>query len=205
MDVLAPDKLWIRSTGRKASDRSKTIAREWSNPKREVPNARQPTSSGAHAARPRRSLDLDEDRFERVCGIEPDRDTNGAVRKFLPQSLYSNENNLPLHRYGAGPFCKFQIPSNVSKAGVYAISVDGEVRYIGETVNLSSRYNTGYGNISPRNCFSGGQETNCRINNLILEALDANSQIDLWFLPTDEYKTIEADLRRKLTPSWNGI
>lgn len=127
------------------------------------------------------------------------------VRKFFPQSRYVNDGNLPLNKYGAGPFCKFKVPSNISIAGVYAISVDHDVRYIGETIDLSSRYNMGYGNVSPRNCFSGGQETNCRLNNLILQAVDAGCQVDLWFFPTDEYKLIEADLRRKLRPAWNGI
>ena len=42
------------------------------------------------------------------------------------------------------------------------------------------RYNNGYGRISPRNCFQGGQSTNCRVNNLIfptgLDAITSHSE-----------------------------
>jgi hypothetical protein len=77
--------------------------------------------------------------------------------------------------------------------------------YIGECVNLSSRYNAGYGQISPRNCFVGGQETNCRINNLIYGEATHSHKIELWFHQSDHYKSIEAELRKELNPAWNRI
>ena len=55
------------------------------------------------------------------------------------------------------------------------LALDGDLRYVGECANLSARFNVGYGNISPKNCFSGGQETNCRLNNLLYEAVLAIS------------------------------
>jgi hypothetical protein len=58
--------------------------------------------------------------------------------------------------------------------------------------NLSARFNAGYGNISPKNCFKGGQETNCRLNNLLHAALLGGQRISLWFFQTVEYKSIEA-------------
>jgi hypothetical protein len=78
--------------------------------------------------------------------------------------------------------------------GVYILTVNGEPYYVGECENLSKRYNTGYGQISTRNCFKGGQSTNCRINKLIFEAYNNSSKVELWFLKTDRHKEIEAEL-----------
>ena len=113
--------------------------------------------------------------------------------------------SLPLNRYGKGPFCKFIIPRNIECCGVYALVVNGKVEYIGECAGLSSRFNRGYGNISPRNCFVGGQETNCRINNLVLQQIKAGLDVSVWFLATHEYKSVERELRESLPLSWNLV
>ncbi len=141
--------------------------------------------------------------FHRVCQIEPRRTADGSVQEFKPQTAYKNDGGLALNRYGAGPFCRFSIPSNLQFSGCYAILVNSEVRYVGECGNLSARYNMGYGLISPRNCFKNGQETNCRINNLLLQAAKGNSEIALWFLPTEDYKIAERELLQELVPPWN--
>jgi len=107
--------------------------------------------------------------------------------------------------YGKGPFGKFRIPNNYNVSGVYAVVVEGELKYIGECLNLSSRYNMGYGIISPRNCFVGGQETNCRLNNLIYQTANAGRKISLWFMQTKDYKAIERKLRASDPPEWNRI
>jgi hypothetical protein len=65
------------------------------------------------------------------------------------------------------PFCKFTVPRRYQTSGAYALTADGELRYIGERANLAARFNAGYGNISPKNCYRGGQETNCHLNNLL--------------------------------------
>jgi len=57
--------------------------------------------------------------------------------------------------------------------------------------------------ISPRICFVGGQETNCRINNLIYLEISTGQEKSLWFHYTLDYKSIEAQLRAALLPSWN--
>ena len=44
---------------------------------------------------------------------------------------------------------------------------DGQIIYIGETAGLRQRFNMGYGNISPRNCYVGGQSTNCKMNKIV--------------------------------------
>lgn len=141
--------------------------------------------------------------FEMVCAIEPETNTDGSIKEFMPQSRYRNNDSLPRNHYGDGPFCKFKIPNGRNHCGVYAIVAETLPKYIGECVNLSSRYNMGYGNISPRNCFVGGQETNCRINNLILLALVHGTRLSLWFHPTKEYRTIEQELRDLERPEWN--
>ena len=143
--------------------------------------------------------------FEHVCNIVPVWGSDGFMIKFMPQSRYRNARNLPLNKYGEGPFCKFKIPDRFLVCGVYALTADSDVRYVGECVNLSKRFNIGYGNISPKNCFKGGQETNCRLNNLIYAAILDGALVALWFFPTVEYKSIEITLRQVLRPSWNLI
>lgn len=141
--------------------------------------------------------------FERVCAIEPEKNLDGSIKEFMPQSRYHIGRDIPLNRYGGGPYCKFKIPNDRNLCGVYAMVVEDQVKYIGECENLSSRYNMGYGNISPRNCFVGGQETNCRLNNLIFLKASVGAKLSLWFLPTDEYKAIEQELRNSERPEWN--
>jgi hypothetical protein len=143
--------------------------------------------------------------FEHVCDIEPLRETDGSLTQHMPQVRYRNARNLPLNRYGSGPFCKFKIPNRFQVSGVYVLTVDEQLRYVGECANLSARFNAGYGNISPKNCFKGGQETNCRLNNLLYAALSAGQRISLWFFRTTNYKSAEAGLRSTLNPAWNRV
>ena len=148
-------------------------------------------------------MDIGPYRFVHVCRIEPDRDVDGAVRSLMPQALFLNSRSLPLSKYGNGPFCKFRVPNTYKVSGVYAIQVDRTITYIGECANLSSRYNSGYGNISPRNCYKGGQDTNCRLNNLIYSAASEGCKIDLWFHQTNNYKIVELELLALQKWLWN--
>jgi hypothetical protein len=143
--------------------------------------------------------------FGYVCDIEPVRALDGSIQTFMPQSQYKNVRNLPISSNGAGPFCKFKIPNSFRVSGVYIISVDDEIRYVGECINFSKRFNAGYGNICPRNCFKGGQGTNCRLNNLVYSATVAGSRISLWFFQTPGYKAVEVSLRSTLRPIWNRV
>jgi hypothetical protein len=143
--------------------------------------------------------------FEYVCDIEPLRLTDGSMRQDRPQGRYKNDRNLPLNKYGVGPFCKFRIPGRFQVNGVYVLTVDGVPQYVGECANLSARFNAGYGNISPKNCFKGGQETNCRLNNLLYSAFVASLRISLWFFQTTDYKSVELALRGTLRLTWNRI
>lgn len=79
---------------------------------------------------------------------------------------YLNIKKLELNRYGDSIFCKFNIENKYKKLkGLYCFAINDRIVYIGRcTDNYGKRINYGYGNISPRNCFIGGQSTNCRIN-----------------------------------------
>lgn len=144
-------------------------------------------------------------KFSRVCSVDVERDASGAIVQFMPHNRYAKAASTPLNRYGAGPFVKFKIPRHLNACGVYVLTVDGQPKYIGEAADLSARYNMGYGNISPKNCYKGGQETNCRLNNLIYQQVAIGREVTLWFLPTEEYKKVEAELRASQQAEWNRI
>lgn len=118
-------------------------------------------------------------------------------------SRYDNTNSLKLNSYGMGPFCKFSIPDNYQFSGVYCILENGRIKYIGECYNLSQRFNAGYGNISPRNCYVNGQSTNCRINMLILNSIKSGNSVDLFFYRTNDTKRVEYHLIKEYSPAWN--
>lgn len=142
--------------------------------------------------------------FGRVCAIQPECDRDGQPRQYLAQGGYRNVRGLRLHRYGAGPFCKFRISENLEAGGVYLLTVNGLVWYVGECQNLSLRFNTGYGHISPRNCFEGGQSTNCKVNHQVLEAAKRGQRVELWFHETANRHAVEARLVADLAPPWNS-
>lgn len=141
--------------------------------------------------------------FEHICDIAPDKEIEGNIKAFYPQNQYDNPNDLLLHKYGIGPFCKFSIPRELRRKGVYLIKIDGDIKYVGECENLASRFNTGYGNISPRNCYAGGQTTNCRINNEIYNHSLNTNNIKLYFYETTNRFEVEWELINTLNPSWN--
>jgi hypothetical protein len=140
--------------------------------------------------------------FAFVGPIQPDRDARGNIITFMPQANYVNSENRRLHQYGGGPFCKFRLHTDCGE-GVYAFVVERDVAYVGECEDLASRFNSGYGNISPRNCFEGGQPTNCRVNALVLRHSASGQDITLWFHPTANRKEVEAQLLRAVAPPWN--
>lgn len=143
--------------------------------------------------------------FVHASAIEPERGPDGAPLEFMPQSRYAHANATPLNRHGQGPFCRFDIPGLPATSGVYAVTVDDALAYVGISVDLAQRWGPiGYANISPRNCFVGGQPTNCKVNHYILLAACDDRRIDLWIHETSDPKPIEASLIRRLDPPWNG-
>lgn len=124
------------------------------------------------------------------------------IKEYAPQKQYANHEHLPVGPYGSGTFCRFSIRTPVAP-GVYLWVVAGEIIYIGETTNLLNRFNNGYGNISPRNCYIGGQSTNCKMNKVVMEYYKKGQVIDLYFLPTEDYKQIELSLLRRIHTKYN--
>ena len=146
--------------------------------------------------------------FERVEAIEPLRGDDAEIIEEMPQSRYRNRNGLSLNNYGHGPFCRFRVARGWRESGVYIIASGDTTVYVGECQNLEERYNSnGYGGISPRNCFRGGQETNCRINASILQAVTGGDEFALWFHLVEGGKAdrveIETRLKVALNPAWN--
>ena len=142
-----------------------------------------------------------------VCKITIEKDLEGLPVEDLPQDRYENRNHLPSNKHGKGPFCRFDIPILPDDPGVYAITVDNSVVYIGECQNFRERYGPrGYGVIHPRNCFVGGQSTNCKVNARILEVTLRDSIPELWFAPeiSGTRKLVEKDLISRFQPQWNG-
>lgn len=149
-------------------------------------------------------LKIDNLEFDKICDIIPYLDQDGKPKEYLPQNRFSNNRNLKLHQYGQGPFCRFTINSSHSgRSGVYIIMIDKKISYVGECEDLFRRFSSGYGNISPRNCFQGGQPTNCRMNNQILQFYKAGSKIELYFIESTNRFQVEHDLISKYTPAWN--
>lgn len=140
--------------------------------------------------------------FEFIQQLIPECNADGSVKKYYPQKSYDNIKNLPLLKNGNGAFCRFQIDAE-DVPGVYLWVVNNEVIYIGETAKLRMRFNTGYGNISPRNCFIGGQSTNCKMNKVAMSYFENGNSINLYFLKTTDYKKIELELLHSMKTKYN--
>jgi len=149
-------------------------------------------------------LTLEGHNFTLVTQLAPERDATGAIREFSPQARYANLNADPLHQHGRGTFCSFRISVPARLVGIYALVVDGAVRYIGECEDLGKRFNAGYGNISPKNCYTGGQPTNCKINRRVLDVSKAGGSVNVYFHPTPQRKPLETQLIARYAPPWNG-
>ena len=146
--------------------------------------------------------------FSYVGPVLPERDARGRVIGYSPHSRFSNPDNQSLNRYGKGPFCRFQVAKGWERSGVYVLTRGSDLCYIGECENLERRWGaTGYGQISPRACYRGGRDTNCRINNLIYRETRTGGLFHLWFYPLEGGKNarlgVEGKLINDLTPPWN--
>lgn len=142
--------------------------------------------------------------FEHIGLIEPERDSSGAVREFTPQSRYRNVQALSLNDHGAGPFCRFSVARGIHGPGVYVITLGGRTAYVGKCRDLAQRFGPqGYGAIQPKNCFVGGQSTNCKVNNLILQHSRRGQGMELWFHASSEPASVERDVIVKIRPPWN--
>lgn len=123
----------------------------------------------------------------------------------LEEYSHKFDSSVQTNAHAEGPFCSFSLPHAPRAAGVYAVEVAGELKYVGECENLASRFSsTGYGQIAPRNCHSDGQSTNCKLNSRIVAAAKEGRSTAVWFHPTAEYKAVEKVIIDSLSPPWNG-
>ena len=108
--------------------------------------------------------------FMHVGTIDPDRSPEGKVSEFMPQARYAKANTTRLNRHGDGPFCRVRVPGGPHRGGVYGMTADDNVMYIGEAQDMAQRWElSGYGSIQPKNCYVGDQSTNCKINGRMLK------------------------------------
>ena len=136
--------------------------------------------------------------------IEPERDSRGEPLEFLPQCCYAEAATSRLHPHGGGPFCRIKLDDLPASSCVYAITLEDNLVYLGAAGSLADRWGSSqYGKIQPRNCYVGGQTTNCRINNLLLLEARRRSLVELWRYETPERKQVESVLIDALNPPWN--
>ncbi len=139
--------------------------------------------------------------FTFIQNLVPDCE-NGKVIRYYPQADYNNVRHLTLNYHGGGAFCRFRINAPESP-GVYLWIVGSEILYIGETYNLAQRFNTGYGIIAPRNCYEGGQSTNCKMNKVVMKYYEQGTPIALFFHATNDYKRLELELLGRYNTRYN--
>lgn len=144
--------------------------------------------------------------FQFIQELEPERNLLGKIKQFNPQESYSKKASTPLNKYGKGPFCQFSLQSKNywGVSGVYLMSDGKEILYIGQTENFQQRFDSGYGNIAPRNCYAGGQNTNCKINTMILNKYISGERVCLYFFDTPDYNHVEHELIQMYQPPYNG-
>ena len=143
--------------------------------------------------------------FRFAAHIVPETGPDGEPITDEPHLRYAAANSTPLNRHGRGPFCRFEVLGLPPVPGVYAVTVAQKLAYVGiARKSLKERWGPrGFATISPKNCFKGGQSTNCKVNHAILLAAREGERIDLWLHQTDGPRPLEARLIRELAPPWN--
>lgn len=123
----------------------------------------------------------------------------------MPQERYAKAATTRLNPHGDGPFCCFSIPGLRDERAVYAVTIDEQLVYVGiSTASLRQRWGSGgYARIQPKNCYVGGQPTNCKVNHRILGAAREGRAIHLWTQPNEDPGPVEKALIAKLRPPWN--
>lgn len=153
-----------------------------------------------------RKLKLAGFRFVYHSDLEPER--SGLRRRpteFMPQPEYGKASVTPLNPHGKGPFCRFKVRGLPVGPGVYALRIKGKIVYVGKSQYLAQRFGpSGYGSIQPRNCFVGGQSTNCKVNHNILKAVRSGRTVELWIHETSSPGPVEAKVIRDQKPEWNS-
>lgn len=144
--------------------------------------------------------------FNLAGPLGAERESSGEFRLDQPHERFANPRGLRLHAYGLGPFVRLIVPLLPDQPGVYAVCEEqGEVLYIGRARDsLRRRWGRqGYSVIDPRNCFVGGQSTNCRLNSLIAARLASADVLLLWYHVIEDPTRLEQELVALIRPPWN--
>lgn len=147
-------------------------------------------------------MTLMECEFVRVGELSVERTPSGEI----VECVFDIPPEVRRNAYGHGPFCRFTLTGARASSGVYVVLVGGELKYIGESLNLAQRFGPGgYGQIQARNCHSDGQSTNCRINANVMAAARRGLVCEVWFhSDAKSRKAVESVLLRALAPPWNS-
>lgn len=143
-----------------------------------------------------------------VCNKKYSNYLNISLGKFL--AILKSNNDIYykkfLNPYGDLSYCKFRLESTpLTKCkGIYIYKINNQIKYIGRVLDsFSNRINSGYANISPKNCYIDGQATNCHLNALIN---GERNKVDFYIIPIDnddEICSLERKLIKEHQPEWN--
>jgi hypothetical protein len=146
-------------------------------------------------------------KFDYICDININKNGN-ALHRGSFRGLKKHTRNISTR--DGDEFCSFRIPSLLhwerhGVCGVYAICQTSPrltVYYIGETDNLSNRFNIAYGRILKKyfNLHAA------KINKKIYEKIEAGNLLQIYFYNVPdktERKEEEEYLIRKINPWWN--
>ena len=147
-------------------------------------------------------------KFDYICDININKNGN-ALHRGSFRGLKKHTRNISTR--DGDEFCSFRIPSLLhwerhEVGGVYAICQTSPrltVYYIGETDNLSNRFNMAYGRILKKyfNLHAA------KINKKIYEKIEAGNLLQIYFYNVPdktERKEEEEYLIRKINPWWNS-
>lgn len=137
--------------------------------------------------------------FRPMGHIEPLKNEGGSVFTDQPQFRYKNTRGRAYNPNcnDTTEFTRFRVEGLPKDSGVYVWLLDGEktLSYIGRAKNLNERFSSkGYDRISPRNCFVGGQSTNCKMNHEVLKQYQDGKRFRLYILETKDFVAVEAAL-----------
>lgn len=181
----------VSGGGRRSRDRENGFA----------PASKQPASAPDDTPN---TLTLGGETFRLVARISPELASAGKPAEDMPQKRYYAAASSSLNRHGQGPFCRFSVAGLPAAPGVYAVTVAQALVYVGIATDLNRRWGTsGYARVQPRNCYVGGQSTNCKVNHAILLAARERLAVRLWIHRTDTPRPLEAHLIDELAPPWN--
>lgn len=141
--------------------------------------------------------------FADVAAVTCDRDAFGRVAVETP-ALHAANPNRAQHAYGRGPFARLGFATGEQRPGVFAVLVDGRLRYLGRTASLAGSFGaSGLGRIDARACVEPRELWRCRVNGEIAQALRRGASVTVLFHPSRHAADLERSLIATLAPDWN--